>query len=470
MSTSAGAYLRLSNDDGRQGESLSIEGQRADCQRYADRMGWAMVEFVEDGVSASKGLDRPKWNALVDAMANADIQVVLVSKQDRITRDEREWFEFSAMAVLAGVEVHTVEAGNLNLHSEIGMLNAGMRSLFAAFEARLIAARTRRGQETSRAKGNWPYSATFGYGPKGVVKPDQAEWIRWAYDAVLNDGVSSKEIFDEFRANKVLTARGNEFYSVTSVLYALRNPAIAGLLTYKGEVIGKGNWEPIVSEAERDRFCAAIAARRTSDKGHGERKARKYVLAGLVLCGTPGCDLKVMRAQNPGNGRNHYFCCDKRRGGCGARVRGKLLDGIAFLVANQFIQSQQGEPTPERAPFDGSAITETEEQVAEVRSALVAGDMRTSDAIPVLRDLNQRLDALRAAQAAYEAESVEAASWHRTVRESMLTEDGATAMGVRQVLDNVVVLPEGLGFRWESKAGQVHETPLVLDGEGVQVV
>lgn len=69
MSTTAGAYLRLSNDDGRQGESLSIEGQRADCQRYADRMGWAMVEFVEDGVSASKGLDGPKWNALMSANA-----------------------------------------------------------------------------------------------------------------------------------------------------------------------------------------------------------------------------------------------------------------------------------------------------------------------------------------------------------------------------------------------------------------
>jgi hypothetical protein len=37
--TTAAIYLRLSNDDGRQGESLSIEGQRQDCSAYAERLG-----------------------------------------------------------------------------------------------------------------------------------------------------------------------------------------------------------------------------------------------------------------------------------------------------------------------------------------------------------------------------------------------------------------------------------------------
>jgi site-specific DNA recombinase len=189
-------------------------------------MGWGLVEFVEDGVSASKGLDRPKWNTLLEAMTRGDIQVILASKQDRLSRDEREWFEFCGMAQLAGVEVHTVEAGNLNLQSELGMLNAGMRSIYAAYEARLISSRTKRGQETSRGKGNWPYSATFGYGPKGVVREDQRKWIRWAYEAVLDRGLSSKAVFDEYHANNVLTSRGNQFYSVTAVLTALRNPAL----------------------------------------------------------------------------------------------------------------------------------------------------------------------------------------------------------------------------------------------------
>jgi DNA invertase Pin-like site-specific DNA recombinase len=41
--TPAAIYLRLSNDDGRQGESLSIEGQRQDCSAYAERLGWSVI-------------------------------------------------------------------------------------------------------------------------------------------------------------------------------------------------------------------------------------------------------------------------------------------------------------------------------------------------------------------------------------------------------------------------------------------
>ena len=65
--TTAAIYLRLSNDDGRQGESLSIEGQRQDCSAYAERQGWSVVEFEDDGFSASKDIRA----SIADSVAHA---------------------------------------------------------------------------------------------------------------------------------------------------------------------------------------------------------------------------------------------------------------------------------------------------------------------------------------------------------------------------------------------------------------
>ena len=85
MTTVAATYLRLSNDDGRAGESLSIEGQRQDCADYAMRQGWLTVEFVDDGYSASKDIYRPGFLALQEAMAAGEVQAVIAAKQDRLT-------------------------------------------------------------------------------------------------------------------------------------------------------------------------------------------------------------------------------------------------------------------------------------------------------------------------------------------------------------------------------------------------
>lgn len=47
-----GIYLRLSKDDERQGESLSIENQRRVLTNYVNEQGWSIYdEYVDDGIS-----------------------------------------------------------------------------------------------------------------------------------------------------------------------------------------------------------------------------------------------------------------------------------------------------------------------------------------------------------------------------------------------------------------------------------
>ena len=50
----AGLYLRLSQEDERQGESLSIENQRNILRKYAEEHGFEIHgEYIDDGISGT---------------------------------------------------------------------------------------------------------------------------------------------------------------------------------------------------------------------------------------------------------------------------------------------------------------------------------------------------------------------------------------------------------------------------------
>ena len=52
-----GIYCRLSNDDERAGESLSIENQRLLLQQYVCDQGWNEIDtYIDDGYSGTKFL------------------------------------------------------------------------------------------------------------------------------------------------------------------------------------------------------------------------------------------------------------------------------------------------------------------------------------------------------------------------------------------------------------------------------
>src|SRR3954452_1406045 len=81
-----GVYLRISRSDDR---STSIAKQRANAlhcvqQRWPDR---EVREFVDDGVSASKGRARVGLAALMAAVRAGQLVAVVVDTLDRLTRD-----------------------------------------------------------------------------------------------------------------------------------------------------------------------------------------------------------------------------------------------------------------------------------------------------------------------------------------------------------------------------------------------
>lgn len=83
----AGLYLRLSKDDERQGESVSIENQRLVLRKYAEDNGFQTYdEYIDDGVSGTT-FDRPQVQRLLDDAKTGVINTIIVKDLSRFGRN-----------------------------------------------------------------------------------------------------------------------------------------------------------------------------------------------------------------------------------------------------------------------------------------------------------------------------------------------------------------------------------------------
>lgn len=84
---SVGIYARLSRDDERAGESMSIENQKEMLARYVREQGWTLYDYYcDDGVSGTT-FDQPGFNRLVQDATDRKINLVLTKELSRLGRD-----------------------------------------------------------------------------------------------------------------------------------------------------------------------------------------------------------------------------------------------------------------------------------------------------------------------------------------------------------------------------------------------
>ena len=80
-------YERLSHDDERAGESVSIENQKRILEDYALKNGFTgIVHFTDDGVRGTT-FKRPGLDAMLDEIRAGNVATVIVKDQSRIGRD-----------------------------------------------------------------------------------------------------------------------------------------------------------------------------------------------------------------------------------------------------------------------------------------------------------------------------------------------------------------------------------------------
>ena len=90
-----GIYCRLSNDDERDGESVSIENQKLLLQSYVRQMGWNETDvYIDDGYTGTN-FNRPGVQRLIEDAKAKRINLILVKDLSRFGRNYIEFGQYT---------------------------------------------------------------------------------------------------------------------------------------------------------------------------------------------------------------------------------------------------------------------------------------------------------------------------------------------------------------------------------------
>lgn len=323
-------YCRLSPrpDGSYEGVDLQEQWGREDAARTWP--GVPIEVFSDKGISAANGDHRPQYERLREWISGGRVAQLWTVEQTRLERREVGWFELAAELDAAGItELHTRRDGLVRVRDEV----ASIKAVLAASEVRKLKQRTLDRLEANARAGQPPGSKPFGYvhavvdGLKTyVVDEEQAAAIRQAAEQVLS-GWSLANVAAELGKRGVRSVRGKQIVA-TTIKQFLRSPTIAGFRVHHGEILGPGNWPPILDEATWREVVAILdQPRKVHRKGGGTYPVpgrrgpagRRYLLTGgLIVCGE--CEAPLIGAvKTLRDGRKvpYYSCHPVKQGkGC----------------------------------------------------------------------------------------------------------------------------------------------------------
>ncbi|KRB38811.1 recombinase family protein [Microbacterium sp. Root180] len=297
----AAIYARISRD--REGASLGVERQEADCRLLAARLDWDVVAvFIDNDISAASGAPRPQYRAMLEAVRAGEVRGIVAWHTDRLHRRMVELEEFIDLVEKTGVQIHTVKAGDLNLSTSSGKMVARMLGAAARGEVDNMKDRIKRQKEQAAQSGQYRGGPRpFGYEKDGVtVRESEAAIVREATDAILA-GRTMTSVARELAARGVTGTTGKpvNYNNLRDMLIRPRNAGIlaSGLpnrsastsnSTRAYEEIGKAQWPAIVPE---EKWRALVAMIVDPSRMTGQKRETKWLGSGIYRCGVPTGEL-----------------------------------------------------------------------------------------------------------------------------------------------------------------------------------
>lgn len=202
-------YERLSHEDGRENESLSIENQKAYLEEYAVRNGLTnFVHRTDDGWSGTRW-DRPGFLQMMEDIGRGNVGQILIKDMSRLGRDHLRVGLFLEQLRETDVRLIAVAEGIDTAQGEDDFMP--FRNILAEWHARDTSRKIRAIFGARTAAGNHVTGALpYGYlhdpqdRQKWLVDEEAAAVVKRIFQSVIA-GKNLAKIAEELTAEQVLT-------------------------------------------------------------------------------------------------------------------------------------------------------------------------------------------------------------------------------------------------------------------------
>lgn len=326
----AGIYVRLSQEDMRAGESLSIENQKLILTKYVAEQGWNLIDtYVDDGYSGTD-FNRPAVIRLLDDAKMGKINLIIVKDLSRFDRNYIQVGQYidyifptyNIRFIALNDNVDTLNANSttmdmmpiMNVFNEWHAANTS-KKIKAVIEANCKAGKYR--------ATNAPYGYVKGNDENRLPVPDEpaASVVRRMFE-MRSQGISPRHIADMLNEEKILTPsdylyakqgkpnprKTTHLWCTERVRKMLQNPTYLGHLvqmrtttvSHKNHklikrneedmVVIKNTHEPLVSQEMWDK-CREMD--NSVSQGKRDKHGEIMPLSGLMYCADCGEKMRL---------------------------------------------------------------------------------------------------------------------------------------------------------------------------------
>ena len=346
----AGLYYRLSQEDERQGESVSIDNQRTILRKYAEEHGFEIHgEYIDDGVSGTT-FDRPEVQRLLDDAKTGVINTIIVKDLSRFGRNYIEVgqyvdyvfpaFGIRFIAIQDNVDTENRDSGAMEMMPIMNVFNEWHAANTSKKIRTVLKANARKGKYHARKA---PYGYVKGDDEKKtpIIDEEAAAVVKRIFE-MRASGLSPHKIADILNAEGVLNPsryclerygvvgrRENVgLWSFCGVNSILQNPTYLGhmvqqrdsTVSYKNHkryVKDESEWitvynthEPIITQELWDKVREV---EKSVAQGRKTKRGYTHPLSGFLFCADCGGKMKLNYINRNGKIDFNFNCGNHMR-------------------------------------------------------------------------------------------------------------------------------------------------------------
>ena len=418
-------YCRLSQDDGIEGDSNSIQNQKAILQKFAEDHHFPSPCFyVDDGFSGGT-FQRPAFQQMISDMENGVIGIIVTKDLSRLGRNQLHtglyieerfpMFGVRYIAINDNVDTDSSESNDLmpfkNLFNE-WFIRDTSRKIRAVLKAK-----AERGE---RLGTRTPYGYRKDPDTKKLIVDEEAAAIVRRIFAMCADGSGPSQIARILKKEQILTPTMYAYtrYGITHTCLDTAHPynwsdsAIANLLEneiYLGNTVNMKYSTKSYKDKRRfehpreecmvfENTHPALITREVWDMVQRVRKNKRRLTkmeeqnkySGLVFCADCGSNMVLHRAHTMSASYNHFTCRTYKKDGeacTGHYIREYVLDEIVLEDLRRVTSAAREHPEKFAAYIGSKQSTELQREIRRQEKELAAMRKRKAELDAIFKKL-----------------------------------------------------------------------------------